>query len=73
MFTNAKKKLAEKWEGPYFVTQVHPKGVVDILKDNKIQRVNVDRLKPYVAPEKMRIYRTQKITLGKKKLFSFHR
>ena len=50
MFTNSNKKLAEKWEGPYFVYQVHPKGVIDILKNNKIHRVNVDRLKPYVAP-----------------------
>ena len=50
MFTNSNKKLAEKWEGPFFVYQVHPKGVVDILKNNKMHRVNVDRLKPYVAP-----------------------
>ncbi len=50
MFKNGNKKLSERWEGPYFVYKVHPKGVVDILKENKLHRVNVDRIKPYIAP-----------------------
>ncbi len=50
LFPNCNKKLANKYEGPYFVYKVHPKGVIDILKDNKIHRVNVDRVKPYIAP-----------------------
>jgi len=50
LFTNCNKKLAEKWEGPYFIYKVHPKGVIDILRNNKVHRVNVDRIKPFLAP-----------------------
>ncbi len=50
LFPNSNKKLADKFEGPFFIYKVHPKGVIDILKNNKIHRVNIDRIKPYIAP-----------------------
>jgi len=54
LFVNANRKLAEHWEGPFFVYQVHPKGVIDILRNNKLHRVNIDRLKPFI-PEPVQI------------------
>ena len=44
-------KLKPRWTGPFIIHQVHPNGSVDLLnsKDNKIFKVNGQRLKPYVA------------------------
>ena len=44
-------KLKSRWTGPFIIHQVHPNGSVDLLnsKDNKIFKVNGQRLKPYAA------------------------
>jgi hypothetical protein len=81
MFTNENKKLAEKWEGPYFVTQVHPQGVVDILKNTKFMGLmwtDKNLMLPLHRDLKLFTNKTphliQKRGLGKKKKqFIFHR
>ena len=42
-------KLKSRWTGPFVIYQVYPNGAVDLLnsKDNKIFKVNGQRLKPY--------------------------
>ena len=50
-FLNRNRKLAPKWSGPYKVVKVFQFGVVDILYKNKIYRVNVARLKPFIQQE----------------------
>jgi len=47
LFPNQNQKLADKFEGPYYIVQIHPKNTCDILKNNKIHRVSFDRIKPY--------------------------
>lgn len=47
-FLNKNRKLAPKWSGPYKIVKVFNFGVVDILYKNKVYRVNVARLKPFV-------------------------
>ena len=44
-------KLKLRWTGPFVIHQVYPNGAVDLLnsKDNKIFKVNGQRLKPYAA------------------------
>ena len=44
-------KLRSRWTGPFIIHQVHPNGSVDLLnsKDNKIFKVNRQRLKPYAT------------------------
>jgi hypothetical protein len=50
-FLHKNKKLAPKWTGPYKVVKVFNFGVVDILFKNKVYRVNVARLKPFIQTE----------------------
>jgi len=47
LFPNQNQKLADKFEGPYYIVKIHPKNTCDILKNNKIHRVSFDRIKPY--------------------------
>ena len=44
-------KLKSRWTGPFIIHQVHPNGSVNLLnsKDNRIFKVNWQRLKPYAA------------------------
>ena len=44
-------KLESRWTGPFIIHQVHPNVSVDLLnsKDNRIFKVNGQRLKPYAA------------------------
>ena len=44
-------KLKSGWTGPFVFHQVYPNGVVELLssKDNKLFKVNGQRLKPYVV------------------------
>ena len=44
-------KLKSRWTGPFIIYQVHSNGSVDLLnsKDNRIFKVNGQRLKPYAA------------------------
>ena len=44
-------KLKSRWTGPFIIHQVHPNGSVNLLnsKDNRIFKVNGQRLKPYAA------------------------
>ena len=44
-------KLKLRWTDPFIFHQVHPNGSVDLLnsKDNRIFKVNGQRLKPYAA------------------------
>ena len=44
-------KLKSRWTGPFTIHQVYLNGLVDLLnsKDNKVFKVNGQRLKPYAA------------------------
>ena len=44
-------KLKSRWTSPFVIHQVYPNGAVDLLnsKDNKIFKVNGQRLKPYAS------------------------
>ena len=44
-------KLKSRWTGPFIVHQVYLNGLVDLFnsKDNKVFKVNGQRLKPYVV------------------------
>ena len=44
-------KLKSRWTGPFIIHQVHPNGLVNLLnsKDNRIFKVNRQRLKPYAT------------------------
>ena len=45
------KKLDQRWDGPYEITQVHVNGTVTIqLKQNVTERINIRRIKPYKNP-----------------------
>ncbi|MGL6006554.1 RNase H-like domain-containing protein, partial [Aeromonas sobria] len=50
-FLGKNRKLAPQWEGPYPITRVFENGVVDIFKNNRNLRVNVNRLKPYLRKD----------------------
>jgi Integrase zinc binding domain/Integrase core domain len=54
-FLGKNRKLASNWEGPFPITRVFEHGVVDIFKNNRHHRVNVDRLKPYLAKDGMQV------------------
>ena len=43
------RKLKSRWTGPFNIHQVYLNGSVDLLnsKDNKVFKVNGQRLKPY--------------------------
>ena len=45
-------KLKSRWIGPFIIHQVYPNGVVELLisKNNRLFKVNGQRLKPYVVP-----------------------
>ena len=46
-----KGKLAIKTAGPYPITHVHVNGTVTIARaPNVLERLNIRRIKPYVAP-----------------------
>ncbi|RVW87326.1 Gag-Pol polyprotein [Vitis vinifera] len=47
-------KLKSRWMGPFIIHQVHPNGVVELLKSNSIDtfKVNGHRLKPFIEPFK---------------------
>ncbi|KAL6319981.1 hypothetical protein AAG906_037058 [Vitis piasezkii] len=47
-------KLKSRWTGPFIIHQVHPSGVVELLKSNSIDtfKVNGHRLKPFIEPFK---------------------
>ena len=47
-FLNKNRKLAPKWSGPYKIVKVFTFGAVDIAYKNKIYRVNMARIKPYI-------------------------
>ena len=47
-FLNKNRKLAPKWSGPYKIVKVFTFGAVDISYKNKIYRVNMARIKPYI-------------------------
>ena len=49
-FLGKNRKISPQWTGPYRISKVFTFGVVDIEYKNKIYRVNVGRIKPYVAP-----------------------
>ena len=44
-------KLKSRWTGPFIVQQTHPNGSVDLLNpnDNRVIKVNGQRVKPYVV------------------------
>ena len=44
-------KLKFRWTGPFIIHQVYPNGAVELLssKDNKLFKVNGQRLKPYAT------------------------
>ena len=44
-------KLKSRWTGPFTIPEVYPNGSVDLLnsKDNRVFKVNGQRLKPYAA------------------------
>ena len=44
-------KLKSRWTGPFTIQEVYPNGSVDLLnsKDNRVFKVNGQRLKPYAA------------------------
>ena len=44
-------KLKSRWTGTFTIQKVYPNGSVDLLnsKDNRVFKVNGQRLKPYVA------------------------
>ena len=44
-------KLKSRWTGPFPIQEVYPNGSVDLLnsKDNRVFKVNGQRLKPYAA------------------------
>ena len=45
-------KLKSRWIGPFIIHQVYPNGVGELLssKDNRLFKVNGQRLKPYAVP-----------------------
>jgi hypothetical protein len=49
-FLGKNRKLAPNWGGPFQILKVFDFGVVDLACTNRIQRVNMDRIKPYVPP-----------------------
>jgi len=49
-FLGKNRKLAANWEGPYNILKVFDKGVVDLQLPNRVLRVGVQRLKPYISP-----------------------
>ena len=50
-FLGLNRKLSPNWEGPYAISRTFDTGVVEIIyKNNKKIRVNVARIKPYIAP-----------------------
>ena len=44
-------KLRSRWTGPFTIQEAYPNGSVDLLnfKDNRVFKVNGQRLKPYAA------------------------
>ena len=48
LFPKQNAKLADKFEGPYFVLKTYPNDVLDILRKGKIHRVNTSRCKLFV-------------------------
>ena len=44
-------KLKSRWTGSFIVQQTHPNGSVDLLNpnDNRVIKVNGQRVKPYVV------------------------
>ena len=59
-FLNRNKKLAPKWSGPYKIVKVFTFGAVDISYKNKIYRVNMARIKPYINTEtQTQVFREQ--------------
>jgi hypothetical protein len=49
-FLGKNRKLAPTWDGPFQILKIFDFGVVDLACTNRIQRVNMDRIKPYVPP-----------------------
>jgi hypothetical protein len=47
-FLGKNRKLAPKWEGPYLLTRIFENGVVDLQRKNRVIRVNMARIKPFV-------------------------
>ena len=49
-------KLKSRWIGPFVVQQAYPNGSVDLLNsnDNRVFKVNGQRVKPYVAQQIIR-------------------
>ena len=45
-------KLKSRWTSPFTIHEVYTNGEVELLgsKDNKVFKVNGQRLKPYVVP-----------------------
>ena len=46
-------KLKSRWTGPFIVKQAHPNVSIDLLNpnDNKVIKVNGQRVKPYVVKQ----------------------
>ena len=49
-------KLNSRWTGPFIVQQTHLNGSVDLLNpnDNRVNKVNGQRVKPYVVQQTVR-------------------
>ena len=49
-------KLKSRWTSPFFVQQAYPNGSVDLLNpdDNRVFKVNGQRVKPYVVQQAIR-------------------
>ena len=49
-------KLKSRWTGPFIVQQTHPNGLVDLHNpnDNRVIKVNGQRVKPYVVQQTVR-------------------
>ena len=49
-------KLKYRWTGPFIVQQTYPNGSVDLLNpnDNKVIKVNGQRVKPYAMQQTVR-------------------
>ncbi len=52
-FLGRNRKLSPNWLGPYPILKVFDNGVVELQLPRRKLRVNVGRIKPYVAPVRM--------------------
>ena len=64
LFPKQNAKLADKFEGPYFVMKIYPNNVLDILRQGKIHRVNMSRCKLFVPKDTSQVIHSDSDTSG---------